>query len=195
MHFFPFPYGGSHRSPQKHFAAFAKTSSCLWRTSSIKAGSFSNAWMRFASDSLIAFPLSFYCKRTDMVKISVVIIPKSSDLFPAELRWRMNQPHHRSLRSCVPQKNVLRFSNLARGEFFLLKGREHFLRDSALNSSGRWWGFNADSVLPNYFSGDLDLAKPRLNFPPAGGVWGGMRAGFAFGFFRRRAMEKIIKKA
>ena len=34
------------------------------------------------------------------------------------------------------------------------------MRDSALNASGRWWGFNADSVLPNYFSGDLDLAKP-----------------------------------
>jgi len=57
-----------------------------------------------------------------------------------------------------------------------------------------WRGFNADSVLPNYFSGEKDLAKPRLNFPRGGGVWGGIRAGFAFGFFRRRAMEKIIKK-
>ena len=28
------------------------------------------------------------------------------------------------------------------------------------------------------FSGDFDLAKPRLNFPRGGGVWGGIRAGF-----------------
>jgi len=33
--------------------------------------------------------------------------------------------------------------------------------------------------LPNYFSGDLDLAKPRLNFPRGGGVWGGIRVGFS----------------
>ena len=38
------------------------------------------------------------------------------------------------------------------------------MRDSALNASGRWWGFNADSVLPKLFSGGKDLAKPRLIF-------------------------------
>jgi hypothetical protein len=41
------------------------------------------------------------------------------------------------------------------------------------------------------FSGDIDFAKPRLifqkrifgfGFRPAGGVWGGMRGGFFFGF-------------
>jgi len=36
---------------------------------------------------------------------------------------RMNQPYHRSLRSRIPQKNVLCFSDLARGEFFLKKER------------------------------------------------------------------------
>ena len=33
-------------------------------------------------------------------------------------------------------------------------------------------GFNADSVLPNYFSGEKDLAKPRLISRPQKGVWG-----------------------
>jgi len=46
------------------------------------------------------------------------------------------------------------------------------------------------------FSGDLDFAKPRLifqkrifefGFRPAGGVWGGMRAGFLFGFLAKGA--------
>jgi hypothetical protein len=38
-----------------------------------------------------------------------------------------------------------------------------------------WRGFNADSVLPNYFSGDLDLAKLRLILfagREEKGVWG-----------------------
>ncbi len=77
----------------------------------------------------------------------------------------MNQPHHHSLRSRIPQKKIPCFLDLAGVKFFLKKERIFFLRDSALNESGRWWGFNADSVLPNYFSGDLDLAKPRLNSP------------------------------
>ena len=29
----------------------------------------------------------------------------------------------------------------------------------------------------NYFLGEKDLAKPRLNFPRGGGVWGGIRTG------------------
>ena len=38
------------------------------------------------------------------------------------------------------------------------------------------------------FSGDLDFRKTETNFvfefcPRGGGVWGGIRAGFAFGFF------------
>jgi len=41
--------------------------------------------------------------------------------------------------------------------------------------------------LPKLFSGGKDLAKPRLNFPPAGGVWGGMRAGFGLGVFGNSA--------
>jgi hypothetical protein len=35
---------------------------------------------------------------------------------------------------------------------FSEKGKDIFLRDSA-EDVGRWWGFNADSVLPNYFLG------------------------------------------
>jgi len=80
--------------------------------------------------------------------------------------------------ACPAEKCSLHF-RFGGGEISSKKGKNIFLRDSALNESGRWWGFNADSVLPNYFSGDLDLAKPRLNFPRGGGVWGGIRAGFA----------------
>ena len=67
------------------------------------------------------------------------------------------------------------------------------MRDSALNSSGRWWGFNADSVLPNYFSGDLDLAKPRLNFPARRRGLGRNAGGSPFRIFLASAMVIVDK--
>src|SRR3989344_339138 len=36
----------------------------------------------------------------------------------------------------------------------------------------------------------LDFRKTSADFPRGGGVWGGIRAGFAFGFFRRRLWIK-----
>jgi hypothetical protein len=57
-----------------------------------------------------------------------------------------------------------------------------------------WRGFNADSVLPNYFSGDLDLAKPRLISRPQKGVWGMNAGGISLRIFSAAAIEKIILK-
>jgi len=49
-----------------------------------------------------------------------------------------------------PAKNVPYFSDL-RAAIFPFKRMRTFLQNSALNESGRWWGFNTGSVLPNYF--------------------------------------------
>jgi len=55
----------------------------------------------------------------------------------------------------------------------------------------------------NYFLGIWIFAKPRLifqkrifefGFRPAGGVWGGMRGGFFFGFLAGGQLEKILIK-
>jgi len=35
-----------------------------------------------------------------------------------------------------------------------------------------------------FFSGDLDFRKTSADFPPAGGVWGGIHTGFGFLFLR-----------
>jgi hypothetical protein len=58
---------------------------------------------------------------------------------------------------------------------------------------------NAVSVLRKLFSGDFDFRKTETNFSkrifgigflPAGGVWGGMRGGFFFGFLAGRQRKK-----
>ena len=66
-----------------------------------------------------------------------------------------------------PAKNVLRFSDFARGWIFSKKERTFFFGVLPSKYSGSAWGFNTDEVLAKLFSGDLDLAKPRLHFPPA----------------------------
>jgi hypothetical protein len=40
------------------------------------------------------------------------------------------------------------------------------------------------------FSGEKDFRFVSADFPPAGGVWGGMRAGFGLGVFRNSAALK-----
>jgi len=81
------------------------------------------------------------------------------------------------------KKYSLLFSSCARPIFSSKKEENIFLRDSALNESGRWWGFNADSVLPNYSLGIWIFVKPRPISRPQKGVWG-MNAGeIRFRFF------------
>ena len=48
----------------------------------------------------------------------------------------------------------------------------------------RAWGFNADSAKrKSFFLGERIFRFTSTDFPPAGGVWGGMRAGFGLGVF------------
>jgi hypothetical protein len=70
------------------------------------------------------------------------------------------------------------------------------VRENALNTAttnlGNGGGVQKYGLgFAKLFSGDMDFAKPRLifqkrifgiGFRPAGGVWGGMRGGFFFGF-------------
>jgi len=71
-------------------------------------------------------------------------------------------PATASLRSATPKKNVPCFSDLRATDFFSKKERTFFFGVLPSKYSGSVAGFNADSVLPNYFSGEKDLAKPRL---------------------------------
>ena len=49
--------------------------------------------------------------------------------------------------------------------------------------SGSAWGFNADSAKrKSFFLGERIFRFASADFPPAGGVWGGMRAGFGIRF-------------
>jgi hypothetical protein len=72
---------------------------------------------------------------------------------------------------------------LAGVKFLLKKERVFFFRGSALQVFGQCGGAKCGLGFAKLFSGDLDLAKPRLTFvfafcPRGGGVWGGIRAGF-----------------
>ncbi len=62
-----------------------------------------------------------------------------------------------------------------------------FFRGSALQVFGQCGGAKCGLGFAKLFSGGKDLAKPRLTFvfafcPRGGGVWGGIRADFFFGF-------------
>jgi len=71
-----------------------------------------------------------------------------------------------------------------RGGGFFLKWKGHFsLGFCPPSIRAVWRDFNADSVLPNYFSGDLDLAKPRLISRPQKGVWEMNAGGISFRVF------------
>jgi len=96
----------------------------------------------------------------------------------------MNEsPATASLRSATPKKNVPYFSDFARDRFFL-KWKGHFsLGFCPPSIRAVWRGFNADSVLPKLFFWGKGFGKTSADFPRGGGVWGGIRAGFAFEFF------------
>jgi len=51
---------------------------------------------------------------------------------------------------------------------FSEKGKDIFLFGVLPSKySGRWRGFNSDSVLPKLFSGDMDFRKNSADLPPA----------------------------
>jgi len=68
---------------------------------------------------------------------------------------------------------------LAGVKFLLKKERVFFFRGSAQEVSGQCGGAKCGLGFAKTIFWEKDLAKPRLIFPPAGGVWGGMRAGFS----------------
>ena len=58
--------------------------------------------------------------------------------------------------------------------------------------SGSAWGFNTDSAKrKSVFLGERIFRFASTDFPPAGGVWGGMRAGFQFAKFFLRQYKFI----
>src|SRR3989338_3054811 len=69
---------------------------------------------------------------------------------------------------------------------FSKNGKDIFLWGSALNSSGSVAGLQCGLGFAKTIFWGLDFRKTSADFPRGGGVWGGIRAGFAFGFFRRR---------
>jgi len=59
-----------------------------------------------------------------------------------------------------------------------------FLGSARKDIRAVWRGFNADSVLPKLFSGDMDFRKTSAEFSrPQKGVWGMNAGGVSFGVF------------
>ena len=76
-----------------------------------------------------------------------------------------------------PKEKCSLLFGFARDRFFLKMERTFFFLGFCPRSFWAVWrGFNSDSVLPKLFSGEKDLAKPRLISRPQKGVWG-MNAG------------------
>ena len=73
-------------------------------------------------------------------------------------------PRHRLASLGNPKKkNVPCFSDFRGGGFFLKrKGHFSFWGSARKDIRAVWRGFNSDSVLQKLFSGEKDLAKPRL---------------------------------
>ena len=94
--------------------------------------------------------------------IGACIVPSSHLLSKQMMR---SKPHALASTPATPKKNVSCFFDLAGVKFFLKVERTFFFGVLPSKYSGSAWGFNADSVLPKLFSGEKDLAKPRLNFP------------------------------
>ncbi|KKU31671.1 MAG: hypothetical protein UX45_C0026G0008 [Candidatus Uhrbacteria bacterium GW2011_GWF2_46_218] len=106
----------------------------------------------------------------------------------------MNEPKPHALAStpATPKKNVFCVFNLAGVKFFLKMERTFFFGVLPSKYSGSAWGFNTDSAKrKSVFLGERIFRFASADFPPAGGVWGGMRAGFQLAkFFLRQSMEQ-----
>src|SRR3989344_7124766 len=62
--------------------------------------------------------------------------------------------------------------------------------------SGSAWGFNADSAKrKSVFLGERIFRFASADFPPAGGVWGGMRAGFISNSFGKNSAATKLNNA
>ena len=115
----------------------------------------------------------------------VFIVP-SSNLFSKQMI--RGKPHALASTPATPKKNVSCFFDLAGVNFFLKMERIFFFGVLPSKYSGSAWGFNTDSAKrKSIFLGKRIFRFASTDFPPAGGVWGGMRAGFGLGVFGNSA--------
>jgi len=103
------------------------------------------------------------------------------------------KPHALASTPATPKKNVSCFFDLAGVNFFLKVERTFFFGVLPSKYSGSAWGFNTDSAKrKSVFLGKRIFRFASADFPPAGGVWGGMRAGFPIRFFGKFSATVII---
>ena len=101
-------------------------------------------------------------------------------------------PTHWRLRQQPQRKMFLAFRICAR-LIFSEKGKGVFLGVLPSKYSGSAWGFNTDSAKrKSVFLGKRFFRFASADFPPAGGVWGGMRAGFVSVPFAKNSAAKFI---
>jgi hypothetical protein len=97
----------------------------------------------------------------------------------------MDRPATASLRSATLKENTPCFLFCAGGKFFLKKERVFSFRVLPSKYSGRWRGSMRTRFCENYFLGRKMISQNLgSDFPRAGGVWGGMRAGLLLDFWR-----------
>src|SRR3990167_1477596 len=97
---------------------------------------------------------------------------------------RIVPPLPRFTRQPQKEKMFLAFRICAR-PIFSENGKDIFLFGVLPSKySGSAWGFNTDSAKrKSFFLGERFFRFASTDFPPAGGVWGGMRAGIPIRFF------------
>ena len=108
--------------------------------------------------------------------------------------YARRKPHALASTPATPKKNVSCFFDLAGVDFFLKMERTFFFGVLPSKYSGSAWGFNTDSAKrKSVFLGERIFRFASADFPPAGGVWGGMRAGFASVSFAKNSVATSLK--
>lgn len=106
----------------------------------------------------------------------------------------MNRPAPpRRASAATPKEKTLLAFLIRRGWIFSEKGKGVFLSGFCPPSIRAVQGFNTDSAKrKSVFLGERIFRFASTDFPPAGGVWGGMRAEFALvSFGKNFATTKI----
>ena len=116
------------------------------------------------------------------------LFPKSLTMCHARSAWWLEtksyaprKPRHRlaSLGNPKKKKCSLLFLIFAGVIFSKMERTFFFLGFCPPSIRAVWRGFNADSAKrKSFFLGERIFRFASTDFPPAGGVWGGMRAGF-----------------
>ena len=154
--------------------------------------------------AILASAKSLHISNSEQVTTSVSIVP-NSHLFPkqsevmtshAPRAWWLEtesyaprKPHALASTPATPKEKTLPcISDLAGVKFLLKKERVFFFRGSALQVFGQCVGLQCGlGKAKIFFLGERIFRFASTDFPPAGGVWGGMRAGFGLGVFGNSA--------